>query len=380
MLRPTGDWLARVEFAAGETFRFDGAHIHRMRHAAGETALTVHVYSPPLGRAGAYELVVRRHAAPPQHRGRRGAARERHVPGAPRGRGSARARRRSEPIELRRVSRAGAAPRTRGGSPLELAPDADQRRPDRQRRIAVRLVVVERARDRAATRQPLQPEGVAAARVDDVEAGQRERLERRVVLARRVARELAHALGGVGRERDELARRPAGAVARLAPPGGCSKIAATGAARCSAAPSRRELGDRVVQRERERRRSRSSSARGERVGIELASSEQVAPRERHLLQRRRGERLAVERDGERARIDAHLAGAAVAHHARRGQVATALDGDARARRSAARRPSAARARNASESSAGAAPAPPTWRRSSTGSASPVLALPSPEAP
>ena len=37
VLRPTGDWLARVEFAAGETFRFDGAHIHRMRHAAGES-------------------------------------------------------------------------------------------------------------------------------------------------------------------------------------------------------------------------------------------------------------------------------------------------------------------------------------------------------
>jgi hypothetical protein len=56
VLRPTGDWLARVEFACGETFRFDGAHIHRMRHAAGDIALTVHVYSPPLGRAGAYEL------------------------------------------------------------------------------------------------------------------------------------------------------------------------------------------------------------------------------------------------------------------------------------------------------------------------------------
>jgi hypothetical protein len=56
VLRPEGDWLARVELGAGETFRFDGAHIHRMRHAAGETALTVHVYSPPLGRAGAYEL------------------------------------------------------------------------------------------------------------------------------------------------------------------------------------------------------------------------------------------------------------------------------------------------------------------------------------
>ena len=66
VLRPTGDWLARVEFAAGETFRFDGAHIHRMRHAAGETALTVHVYSPPLGRVGAYELgsdgTLRRHS------------------------------------------------------------------------------------------------------------------------------------------------------------------------------------------------------------------------------------------------------------------------------------------------------------------------------
>ena len=56
VLRPTGDWLARVEFPCGETFRFDGAHIHRMRHAAGDIALTVHVYSPPLGRAGAYEL------------------------------------------------------------------------------------------------------------------------------------------------------------------------------------------------------------------------------------------------------------------------------------------------------------------------------------
>jgi hypothetical protein len=56
LLRPTGDWLARVEFDCGETFRFDGAHIHRMRHAAGDIALTVHVYSPPLGRAGAYEL------------------------------------------------------------------------------------------------------------------------------------------------------------------------------------------------------------------------------------------------------------------------------------------------------------------------------------
>jgi hypothetical protein len=56
LLRPAGDWLGRAEFTAGETFRFDGAHIHRMRHAAGETALTIHVYSPPLTRCGAYEL------------------------------------------------------------------------------------------------------------------------------------------------------------------------------------------------------------------------------------------------------------------------------------------------------------------------------------
>jgi Cysteine dioxygenase type I len=66
VLRPQGDWLARVEFAAGDTFRFDGAHIHRMRHAEGDTALTVHVYSPPLDRAGAYELsadgTLRRHS------------------------------------------------------------------------------------------------------------------------------------------------------------------------------------------------------------------------------------------------------------------------------------------------------------------------------
>ena len=75
VLRPAGDWLARVEFACGETFRFDGAHIHRMRHAAGDIALTVHVYSPPLGRAGRIRALLRRHAAPPEHRGRRGAAR-----------------------------------------------------------------------------------------------------------------------------------------------------------------------------------------------------------------------------------------------------------------------------------------------------------------
>jgi mannose-6-phosphate isomerase-like protein (cupin superfamily) len=42
----------RVE--AGRSFHFSPADIHRVRHAGSEPAVTIHVYSPPLLRMGAY--------------------------------------------------------------------------------------------------------------------------------------------------------------------------------------------------------------------------------------------------------------------------------------------------------------------------------------
>jgi cysteine dioxygenase type I len=42
---------------AGESFTFGQADIHRVRHAGGEPAVTIHAYSPPLWRMGAYEVL-----------------------------------------------------------------------------------------------------------------------------------------------------------------------------------------------------------------------------------------------------------------------------------------------------------------------------------
>jgi quercetin dioxygenase-like cupin family protein len=39
---------------AGETFAFAADDIHRVRHVGDQPAVTVHVYSPPLWRMGAY--------------------------------------------------------------------------------------------------------------------------------------------------------------------------------------------------------------------------------------------------------------------------------------------------------------------------------------
>jgi mannose-6-phosphate isomerase-like protein (cupin superfamily) len=39
---------------AGDTFDFDASHVHRMRQDASEPAVTIHAYSPPLWRMGAY--------------------------------------------------------------------------------------------------------------------------------------------------------------------------------------------------------------------------------------------------------------------------------------------------------------------------------------
>jgi predicted metal-dependent enzyme (double-stranded beta helix superfamily) len=43
-------------FAAGEAFHFSPADIHRVRHGGSDPAVTLHVYSPPLARMGAYEI------------------------------------------------------------------------------------------------------------------------------------------------------------------------------------------------------------------------------------------------------------------------------------------------------------------------------------
>jgi predicted metal-dependent enzyme (double-stranded beta helix superfamily) len=42
---------------AGEAFTFGPADIHRVSHAGGEPAVTIHAYSPPLWRMGAYEVL-----------------------------------------------------------------------------------------------------------------------------------------------------------------------------------------------------------------------------------------------------------------------------------------------------------------------------------
>jgi len=40
----------------GESFHFAPADIHRVRHSGADPAVTLHVYSPPLLRMGAYEI------------------------------------------------------------------------------------------------------------------------------------------------------------------------------------------------------------------------------------------------------------------------------------------------------------------------------------
>jgi predicted metal-dependent enzyme (double-stranded beta helix superfamily) len=43
-------------YKAGESFHFSAADIHRVRHAGSDPAVTLHVYSPPLQRMGAYVI------------------------------------------------------------------------------------------------------------------------------------------------------------------------------------------------------------------------------------------------------------------------------------------------------------------------------------
>jgi hypothetical protein len=62
-----GPPLDRV-YAAGEVLAFSPADIHRVRHAGTDPAVTLHVYSPPLQRMGAYFVdergVLARHSTP----------------------------------------------------------------------------------------------------------------------------------------------------------------------------------------------------------------------------------------------------------------------------------------------------------------------------
>jgi predicted metal-dependent enzyme (double-stranded beta helix superfamily) len=43
--------------ATGEAFSFGPADIHRVAHTGAEPAVTIHAYSPPLWRMGAYEVL-----------------------------------------------------------------------------------------------------------------------------------------------------------------------------------------------------------------------------------------------------------------------------------------------------------------------------------
>ena len=43
-------------YRAGETFGFDASLVHRMHQATGGPAVSIHAYSPPLWRMGAYAI------------------------------------------------------------------------------------------------------------------------------------------------------------------------------------------------------------------------------------------------------------------------------------------------------------------------------------
>jgi hypothetical protein len=46
----------RRAYQAGTTFEFDASHVHRMQQAGGGPAISIHAYSPPLWRMGAYAI------------------------------------------------------------------------------------------------------------------------------------------------------------------------------------------------------------------------------------------------------------------------------------------------------------------------------------
>jgi predicted metal-dependent enzyme (double-stranded beta helix superfamily) len=46
----------RRSFGAGTSFHFDASHVHRMHQAGDGPAISIHAYSPPLWRMGAYAI------------------------------------------------------------------------------------------------------------------------------------------------------------------------------------------------------------------------------------------------------------------------------------------------------------------------------------
>jgi cysteine dioxygenase type I len=44
----------RLHHGAGDVFDFDASHVHRMRQVCDAPAVSIHAYSPPLWRMGAY--------------------------------------------------------------------------------------------------------------------------------------------------------------------------------------------------------------------------------------------------------------------------------------------------------------------------------------
>jgi predicted metal-dependent enzyme (double-stranded beta helix superfamily) len=46
----------KIPHRAGEVFDFDASHVHRMRHDVDTRAVSIHAYSPPLWRMGAYSV------------------------------------------------------------------------------------------------------------------------------------------------------------------------------------------------------------------------------------------------------------------------------------------------------------------------------------
>jgi hypothetical protein len=46
----------QIRHRAGQVFDFDASYVHRMRHDAAVPAVSIHAYSPPLSRMGAYAV------------------------------------------------------------------------------------------------------------------------------------------------------------------------------------------------------------------------------------------------------------------------------------------------------------------------------------
>jgi predicted metal-dependent enzyme (double-stranded beta helix superfamily) len=60
--------VSERHYGAGQTFDFSPADIHRVTHTGDEPTVTLHVYSPRIGRPGAYSVSedgeLRRHPVP----------------------------------------------------------------------------------------------------------------------------------------------------------------------------------------------------------------------------------------------------------------------------------------------------------------------------